>query len=358
MTEKIVFIYADYPHAGGVSTVIQKLAENFVRMGDNVEVISSKTLVNSDNEYINGVYVRRFKLKYPNFLSMEMITYMRTIRDSVIHLHGFHNILNFFVIFFIHNSNTIILNMHYHGKSGSQYKSYLILIYNKLFNYLLQKIDAVICDSLFEKDLIIKNFNYSQDKIFVIPPGYDLDRILKHDWNPTKDGFKKILYVGRIVRHKNVHELVKSLKLINNAKLTIIGTGNYEAQIMELIRVNNLSKSIQWKKNLKYDELLDEYCNADIFVLPSIYEAFGIVVGEAALIGCPIIVADSYALKEFVNVGLAKAVTMPINCEKLAELINGFHAESPRNKAVNYFKDWREISEKYKFVYKLAWDKH
>jgi glycosyltransferase involved in cell wall biosynthesis len=244
--------------------------------------------------------------------------------------------------------------MHYHGKSGSQYKRYLILVYNKLFNSTLRKIDAIICDSLFERELIIKNFSYSQDKIFVIPPGYDLDRILKHNWNPANDGFKKILYVGRIVRHKNVHELVRSLKLINNAKLTIIGTGNYEDQIMELIRVNDLSKSIQWKKNLKYDELLEEYCKADIFVLPSIYEAFGIVVGEAALIGCPIIVADSYALKEFVNGGLAKAVTVPIDHEKLAELINEFHAESPRNKAVNYFKDWSEISEKYKFIYKLA----
>jgi glycosyltransferase involved in cell wall biosynthesis len=161
-----------------------------------------------------------------------------------------------------------------------------------------------------------------------------------------------ILYVGRIVKHKNVYKLVESLKYLENARLTIIGSGDYEKEVKKVIEKFNLQNRIQWKKNLPYEELLKEYCNADVFVLPSIYEAFGMVVGEATLIGCPTLVANSYALTEFVDAGLAEGLSMPVNSREIAEKIKKMPDKSPREKAIEYFRDWDEVTERYEHIYK------
>jgi glycosyltransferase involved in cell wall biosynthesis len=145
---------------------------------------------------------------------------------------------------------------------------------------------------------------------------------------------------------------VESLKYLENARLTIIGSGDYEKEVKKVIGTNNLQNRIQWKKNLPYEELLKEYCKADVFVLPSIYEAFGMVVGEATLIGCPTVVANSYALTEFVDAGLAEGLSMPVNDREIAEKIENMTDKNPRKKAIEYFKDWDEVTDRYEHIYK------
>lgn len=351
--QKIVYVVPNYPHIGGVSTVVQNLAENLAKMGKDVEVVSSETSTSIRDEYINGVYIKRFKLNYLNIPTIEMIRYIRTIRNSLVHLHGYHDIINMFVIPVIHNSNIIIFNTYYHGKSGITYRNTLLNIYSQLFRLIFRKIDAVICVSEYERKLVeAKSWNIK--KIFFIPVGCKMQEIIKFRWDPDDDGFKKLLYVGRIVRHKNVHELVKSLIYIDNVKLTIVGTGPDEDKIAQLIEKYGLNKLVEWKRDLTYEELLMEYCKADVFVFPSKYESFGIVVCEAALIGCPTIVANSYALTEFVKIGIAKPVPMPIDCKELAKIINNLSAESPRSVAISYFKDWHEVSKSYIEAYELV----
>ena len=351
-TKKIVHIYPGYPHVGGVITVIQNVAERLAKKGYNVEVITSKTRTNTENEYINGVYVKRLKLNYFDFPSIEFIREIREIRDSVIHVHGFHTITSFFAILLAHRSNIIIFNTYYHGKSSKSYRNPLLKLYLMVFNHIIEKINAIICISHYEQRKVENSFKFPKENIFIVPIGYNFSKILKYKWRPINGGYKKILYVGRIVRHKNVHKLVESLKHLDNAKLTIIGSGDYEKEVQKTIERNNLQNRIQWKRDLPYEEFFKEYCNADVFVLPSIYESFGIVVGEATLIGCPTIVANSYALTEFIDAGLAEGLSIPVNSREIAEKIKNMPDKSPRKRAIEYFKDWDEVTDRYEYIYK------
>jgi glycosyltransferase involved in cell wall biosynthesis len=356
-TKKIVHIYPGYPHVGGVITVIQNVAERLAKKEYNVEVITSKTKTNSRNEYINGVCVKRFKVFSLNvfeFLSIGWIREIRKIRNSIIHVHAFHTITSFFAVLFTHKSNIIIFNAHYHGKSSKSYKNPLLKLYLMLFNLIIRKVDAIVCVSQYEWEKVENSFKFPKENIFIVPNGYDFSKILKYQWKPFNDSCKKILYVGRIVKHKNVHKLVESLKYLDNAKLTIIGSGDYEKEVKKVIGINNLQNRIRWNKNLSYEELLKEYCNADVFVLPSVYEAFGMVVGEATLIGCPTIVANSYALTEFVDAGLAEGLSIPVNDREIAEKIENRTDKSPRKKAIEYFKDWDEVTDRYEHIYKKS----
>jgi glycosyltransferase involved in cell wall biosynthesis len=354
-TKKTVHIYPGYPHVGGVITVIQNVAERLAKKGYNVEVITSKTKTNSRNEYINGVCVKRFKIVSCNIFEFPDIGWIREImkiRNSIIHIHGFHTITSFFAILLIHSSNILIYNTYYHGKSGKSYRNPLLKLYLMLFNLIIKKVDAIVCISQYEQRKVVNAFKIPRKDTFIIPVGYNLSKMLKYQRRPINDDYKKVLYVGRIVKHKNVHKLVESLKYLENAKLTIIGSGDYEKEVKKVIEKFNLQNRIQWKKNLSYEELLEEYCNADVFVLPSVYESFGMVVGEATLIGCPTIVANSYALTEFVDAGLAEGLSIPIDSREIAEKIKNMPDKSPREKAIEYFKDWDEVTDRYEHIYK------
>ena len=353
--QKIVQIYPGYPHVGGVITVIQNVAERLAKKGYNVEVVTSKTKTNSRNEYINGVCVKRFKIVSLNvfeFLSIGWIREIMKIRNSIIHIHAFHTITSFFAVLFTYKSNSIIFNAHYHGKSGKSYRNPLLKSYLMLFNLIIRKVDAIVCVSQYERGKVENSFKFPKENVFIIPNGYDFSKILEYKWKPVNDSCKKVLYIGRIVKHKNVHKLVESLKYLENARLTIIGSGDYEKEVQKVIKKFKLQNRIRWKKELTYEELLKEYCDADVFVLPSIYEAFGMVVGEATLIGSPTIVANSYALTEFVDAGLAEGLSIPVNCREIAGKIENMPDKSPRKKAIEYFKDWDEVTDRYEHIYK------
>lgn len=355
-SRKIVNIYPGYPHVGGAITVIQNVAERLAKKGYNVEVITSKTKKNSKNEYINQVYVKRFKvlsLSVFAFPSIGWIREIRKIRNSIIHVHGFHKVTSFFAVLFAPRTNTIIFNPYYHGRSSKSYRNFLLKLYLMLFNLIIRKIDAIICVSQYEREKVENSLKFPKENIFIVPSGYDFSKILKYKWKPANDGYKKILYVGRIVKHKNIHKLVEALKYLENAKLTIIGSGDYEKEVEKVIKKFKLQNRIRWEKNIPYEELLKEYCATDVFVLPSIYESFGIVIGEATLIGCPTIVANSYALTEFVDAGLAEGLSIPVNDREIAEKIENRTDKSPREKAIEYFKDWDEVTNEIIELYRI-----
>lgn len=96
---------------------------------------------------------------------------------------------------------------------------------------------------------------------------------------------KVILFVGRLVKLKNVHTLIEVFTEINlpNTNLVIVGTGEEEENLKRLAANNS---NIIFTGRLEGEELYAWYNIAEIFVLPSIQEAFGAVTNEALIGGC------------------------------------------------------------------------
>lgn len=114
------------------------------------------------------------------------------------------------------------------------------------------------------------------------------DRFLKKDLEPTK-----LLYVGTLIRRKNVMNLSKAIISLNNLgynyNLTIVGNGGaYENKVKSLAK--NYSESICYKGQISdKNELKKIYRENHIFILPSKSETFGLVYIEALSQGLPII---------------------------------------------------------------------
>lgn len=114
------------------------------------------------------------------------------------------------------------------------------------------------------------------------------------------EGRKVILFVGRAVGLKNIPTLMRScLPLKDRALLVIVGGGE---KLPELQKLNDsLSLGAFFAGECFGEELMGYYQLADVFCLPSTQEAFGSVVGEALIAGCPAAVSSHCGARALVN---------------------------------------------------------
>lgn len=189
------------------------------------------------------------------------------------------------------------------------------LIYHHLaVRIALFKSKSIIVPSQTTKDDLIKLYHASSDNIYVIPHGVDHHRFKvnnsRHE-KPLDFGIKKpyILYAGRIEKKKNLINLVKAYNLIRqesnlNHQLVLVGKpGSGFTQIESIIHnlPANISRDIiltGYVVDRTYQEILS---HADIFVMPSWYEGFGMPILEAMACGVPTVVNDTACLKELVG---------------------------------------------------------
>ena len=101
---------------------------------------------------------------------------------------------------------------------------------------------------------------------------------------------KHIVFLGNLLQHKNVSQLLEAIKHLTEYNLTIIGSGNLESEISDYIKENNLHKRVKITGFSLPDSLVTEILlSADIFCAPSVYEPFGLVYIEALAHGLPVI---------------------------------------------------------------------
>lgn len=115
------------------------------------------------------------------------------------------------------------------------------------------------------------------------------------EWNPNESA--KILYVGRLTKEKGIDILIESFRELAETieptpELMIRGTGGDEEALREQIQSYELSSQVTFVTFLPFEELLQLYRDADIFVLPSRIEGQGRVLIEALASGCVVIGTD------------------------------------------------------------------
>ena len=139
----------------------------------------------------------------------------------------------------------------------------------------------------------IRKLGY-KNPIAVIPNGINLDEF--PPYNKEKKEKKKILFLSRIHPKKGIEllfeawdQLTKDQK--NNWEVEIIGNGDksYINQLKELLKAKGLAKEIIIKDPVFGQDKVKAYQSADLFVLPTYSENFGIVIAEALACNVPVI---------------------------------------------------------------------
>jgi len=136
---------------------------------------------------------------------------------------------------------------------------------------------------------------------------------------------KILLFVGRLVDVKGLFDLLDAFIIVNNrvanATLLIVGDGYLEAKLWDYCRENNIA-SVKFAGFIQPSELGEIYLCADVFVLPSHYETWGLVLNEAMIYGLPVVTTSSVgAAGEIVQNGKTGFVVPPRDPEQLADAI-------------------------------------
>lgn len=182
---------------------------------------------------------------------------------------------------------------------GKYWFAYLGLkgIFGYVVEYLSAKLSkSVVAVSEITKEKLIK---IGCKEVRLVPCGVDIDQIQ----NAARKGNIGLLFVGRLIKEKNVELLIDTIK--DKFSLGIIGTGPEEKQLREKARKY---PNIKFLGSLpRIEDVYGYMKSAKLFVFPSKREGFGIVVLEALACGTPVVVLDysgnastSLVPKEFV----------------------------------------------------------
>lgn len=329
------------PDIGGVETHVAEISRRLVARGHDVTVITtdpSGKLPRS--ETLDGVKVLRFPAFAPGdayYLSPSLYSYLRKGHGfDIIHAHGYHAVPALFASYA--KEGKLVFTPHYHGHGHTWLRSILLKPYKLLAGRIFTKADRVVCVSEHEKRLVCRDFPRSCEKISVVPNGVNKAEFKAVE--PWPKGLKVILYVGRLEEYKGVQYAIHALKFLPWYRLLVIGRGPYKEALLEEAKKAGVQDRVAILEGQSRANLLRWYATADVFVMLSTSEAYGITVAEALTAGVPSIVANGSALEEFVDGDTCKGVDLPIDGEALAKLIESAQfKELPKS-----VLDWDQVA--------------
>lgn len=193
----------------------------------------------------------------------------------------------------------------------------------------LQQGDVVLANSE-QSARDVLSLGCSPDKVKVIYCGGDiqLDSQAAHR-SYALDGAKfRLLFVGSVIERKGLRYLLQALAVLPDSSLELDVVGDtqdepgYLAEMKTLIEDHGLTGQVTFHGHIADRERLRQlYRKADVFVLPSLYETFGIVLLEAMAFGLPIVTTTAGAIPELVKDGKNGLLVPPRDPVALAEAL-------------------------------------
>ena len=190
--------------------------------------------------------------------------------------------------------------------------------------------DSVVVWTDGEKDALVDYWDIDPAKVSVIPPGVDLSRFRPMSQSQSREflGYgeeKNILFVGRLEPLKGLDVLfraVAALEDLDNITLNVVGgdeNSEEKARLQTLASRMKLTQNVRFIGSVRQDELPLHYNAADVCVLPSHYESFGLAALEAAACGRPVVASEVGGLPAIVRNGSTGFLVEPKHSDAMAE---------------------------------------
>ncbi|MFC2056840.1 glycosyltransferase [Chloroflexota bacterium] len=228
-----------------------------------------------------------------------------------------------------------------------------------------------------EREELILHYGSSPERISVVPCGVNLELFQPVDKEIAKqelgfDDDKIILFVGRIEPLKGTEQLLKAMPYLqNNQRLRLVIIGGDERSQYEMEKLQRLSQELNIEDSvtalglIKQERLPYFYSAADVCVIPSYYESFGLVALESLACSTPVVATDVGNFENIIRQGKTGYVVTGNEPRHLAEKIDlllsrpSLNIESARSirKSVSSYS-WSNIAEAIVREFQLALDNY
>jgi len=204
------------------------------------------------------------------------------------------------------------------------------LAYRFLIFLTILKAAKIITPSQWWQARLVEKYKFPEKKIKVIYEGADeflKTEVSKNNCQKLLSKFKIkkpfIIYVGNLYPHKNIENLIKALKILNqkmSLNLVIVSSqGIFQERLKKKLVEENLERKVRLINFLKNESLACFYQQAEIFVYPSFLEGFGLPGLEAMVFGLPVVASNSSCFPEIY--GKAALYFDPLDINQMSEKI-------------------------------------
>ena len=216
------------------------------------------------------------------------------------------------------------------------------------------------------------------EKVHLSPMGIDFSVYRRIDKNRARDDLgldsskKYVLCVAGMVERKGLDYLIQSMPPIRerlpDTELLLVGEGYYKKHLQLLAQKLHIPDKIHFipagdaETRVPDEELALYYNAADVFVLPSLTEALGVVGIEAMACGTPFIGTNVEGIPSLVEQFEAGVLIPPRDSNAIANAVvkvleDGTPFSANRERAKNYY-DWHNVAKKNIEVYNALFDRY
>ena len=385
---RLLILSWEYPPLieGGLARHVRKLAEALVDLDIDVHVLTRGGEESPAEEQAGGVTIHRIREpKRPTDLG-EFVAWVERMNSDM--LAAGVELGDRFSFDLVHGHDWLVANacdhlakrfgaplittIHAteHGRHQGWVDKHPQSYIHGVERWITNRSDRVIACSYYMREQIADIFGVEGERVSVIPNGIDprdlqpqdpaeLRRLRLEFADPDQ---KLVLLVGRLVYEKGFQLALEAMpgviERVPGTRFLVAGSGTHEAELRRQAEGLGLMQHGTFLGWIGDDVLHSLYPIADICVVPSIYEPFGLVALEAMASGCPCLVADTGGLREVVpheEAGLRFRARDPEALTEMAVRVLGDEQLGKRlvSEGLEHIRrfDWADIAEQTVGVY-------
>ena len=332
---RVLLLSWEYPPLieGGLARHVRKLAEGLAAQGIEAHVLTRGMEESPQEEEVGGVCIHRVRepgrptelgefVAWVEHMNADMLAAGVELGDSfsfdAVHAHdwlvavaGDHLARRFRcpLVATIHATE--------YGRHQGHVDTHPQSHIHSVEHWLANRADRLITCSAYMREHVCDVYGLEEEQVSVVPNGIDPSELVPMaDLAPLRRRFaapeeRLVLLVGRLVYEKGFQVALEALpgliERLGDVRFVVAGSGTHEEELHTLATALGLDGHGTFLGWIGDDVLHSLYRIADLTVVPSIYEPFGLVALEAMASGCPCLVADTGGLREVVpheNVGL------------------------------------------------------
>ena len=329
-----------FPQISGIGTYTQELIRGLIQIDQQNEYIlffDDSARMKKVAEYVRLDQAPNFKtqvLSFGVFSLLGQIRFPQIFREQKLDIFHSPNYMLPFLAFPRHRCGRTrcVVTLHdlipllFPQFTPRALKTRLYPIYQRLMVEVSARADTILTVSESSRRDIIEHLGIPterQSAVIAVPNGVASEYVPSGKKSGPE---KQILYVGRFDPYKNVPGLIETFAKVRErvnmpVRLRIIGSpdGRYP-EAPSRARALDLEPWIEWDGYVSDEGLIKAYQHADVFVLLSLYEGFGLPVLEAMACGTPVVCSNCSSLPEVA--GAAALLVDPDNAVQAADAIS------------------------------------